>query len=73
MGKDDKTISMVDSDGVMYAAIQGLVEELKERDQQMADRDAKISELEAKRAEIDQLKNEVRAIREQMSQLPPAR
>jgi len=73
LGSDDKSISTLDSDGVMYAAIQGLVEELKERDQQMADRDAKIGELEAKSAEIDQLKIELRAIREQMSQLPPAR
>lgn len=41
LGSGDKTISTLDSDGVMYAAIQGLVEELK-------DRDAKIGELEAK-------------------------
>jgi hypothetical protein len=72
LGDDDKGISTLDSDGVMYAAIQGLVEELKDRDQQMADRDAKIGELEAKSAEIDQLKIELRAIREQMSQLPPS-
>jgi Chaperone of endosialidase len=66
LGSDDKSISTLDSDGVMYAAIQGLVEELK-------DRDARIGQLEAKSAEIDQLKNELRAIREQMSKLPPSR
>lgn len=32
LGSDDKTISTLDSDGVMYAAIQGLVAELEERD-----------------------------------------
>jgi hypothetical protein len=32
LGSDDKTISTLDSDGVMYAAIKGLVEELKDRD-----------------------------------------
>jgi hypothetical protein len=41
LGSGDKTISTLDSDGVMYAAIQGLVEELK-------DRDAIIGELKAK-------------------------
>ena len=32
LGDDDNSISALNSDGVMYAAIQGLVEELKERD-----------------------------------------
>jgi hypothetical protein len=32
LGSDDKSIGTLDSDGVMYAAIQGLVEELKDRD-----------------------------------------
>lgn len=72
VGESDTGITTVDADGVALAAIQGLVEELKDRDQQMADRDAKIGELEAKSAEIDQLKSELRAIREQLSQLPPA-
>jgi hypothetical protein len=62
LGSGDKTISTLDSDGVMYAAIQGLVEELKDRDQQMADRDAKIGELKAK----------MEAMEERLNSLPPA-
>ena len=66
LGSDDKTIGMLDSDGVMYAAIQGLVEELK-------DRDKEIAELKTKSAEIDDLKTELRALRERVqSSLPPA-
>ena len=56
LGYDDKSISTLDSDGVMYAAIQGLVEELKDRDQA-------IDEL---KAELQALREEVR------SNLPPA-
>ena len=62
LGSDDKTISTLDSDGVMYAAIQGLVEELKERD-------LKIEKLEMKNAEVQ---TELRSIRERLSNLPPA-
>jgi hypothetical protein len=61
LGEDDKGIGTLDSDGVMYAAIQGLFEELKERD-------AKIEQLEAQNAEVQ---TELRAIREQLSNLPP--
>jgi len=63
LGYDDKSISTLDSDGVMYAAIQGLVEELKERDKEIA-------ELKTKSAEID---DQLRALRDQVqSSLPPA-
>jgi len=72
LGSDDKSISTLDSDGVMYAAIQGLVEELKDRDQQMADRDAKIGELEAKSSEIDVLKAKLGAMEERINSLPPS-
>ena len=50
LGYDDKSISTLDSDGVMYAAIQGLVEELK-------DRDAEIGELKAKMDAMEQRLN----------------
>jgi hypothetical protein len=63
LGSGDKTISTLDSDGVMYAAIQGLVEELK-------DRDAKIGELEASGAG---LKAKMEAMEERLNSLPPAR
>ncbi len=65
LGDDDKTISTLDSDGVMYAAIQGLVEELK-------DWDKTIEELKMKSAKVDRLESELRAIREQLSNLPPS-
>ena len=61
LGDNDKTISTIDPSGVALAAIQGLVEELKERDEKMAARDA----------EIESLKSELRAIHEQLSNLPP--
>ena len=62
LGYDDKSISTLDSDGVMYAAIQGLVEELKERDTAMAARDKKIDELNAK----------LKSFEERLRSLPPA-
>jgi len=66
LGSDDKTISTLDSDGVMYAAIQGLVEELKERDKT-------IEELKAKSAEMDALKARLQSFEERLNNsLPPA-
>jgi len=65
LGDDDKGISTLDSDGVMYAAIQGLVEELKERDEEIA-------ELKAKSAEVDSLKKKLEMVEERLNSLPPA-
>ncbi len=65
LGSDDKTISTLDSDGVMYAAIQGLVEELK-------DRDKAIEELKARSAEVDTLKAKLEAVEQRLNSLPPA-
>jgi hypothetical protein len=62
LGADDKTISTLDSDGIMYAAIKGLVEELRERDKAMAAREAQLESLEIK---LRSLREEVR------SMLPP--
>jgi hypothetical protein len=84
LGSDDKTISTLDSDGVMYAAIQGLVEEIKLRDEKIAQLEAwsmeqgagswaEIQKLKAKSAEVDELKAELQALREEVrSNLPPA-
>ncbi len=52
LGPSDKTISTLDSDGVMYAAIKGLVEELKERD---AEIDALKGEVRAIREQLNKL------------------
>lgn len=66
LGRDEKTINTLDADGVLFLSVQGLVEELKERDKA-------IEELKRKSAEVDELKSELRALREQMqSLLPPA-
>jgi len=46
LGEDDKGIGTLDSDGVMYAAIQGLVENLKERDKAIAELKAKLQAIE---------------------------
>jgi hypothetical protein len=46
LGYDDKTISTADSDGVIYAAIQGLVEELNLRDKTIEELKAKLDAVE---------------------------
>ncbi|MFM8884888.1 MAG: tail fiber domain-containing protein, partial [Chthoniobacterales bacterium] len=46
LGSDDKTISTLDSDGVMYAAIQGLVQELKDRDKMIDELKTKLESVE---------------------------
>jgi hypothetical protein len=71
---DDTTISTLDSDGVMYAAIQGLLEELKERDQKIGDLEAWSRERGAQsERKLQQVEAELRALREQVrSALPPA-
>jgi hypothetical protein len=83
LGSDDKTISTLDSDGVMYAAIQGLLEEIKLRDEKIAKLQAwsreqgawsqtEIEELKAKSAEVDELKAKLQAFEERLDSLPPA-
>ncbi len=47
-GSDDKTITTLDTDGVTLAAIQGLVEELKERDARIAGLEARLEALTQK-------------------------
>jgi hypothetical protein len=62
LGVDDKTISTLDTDGVTLAAIQGLVEELKERD-------AEIAGLKARNSQIE---GQLREINQRLDRLPPA-
>jgi trimeric autotransporter adhesin len=54
VGEDEKHISTVDADGVALAAIQGLYQELK-------DRDAKIATLEARLTELEQVMKQLAA------------
>ncbi len=49
-GADDKTISLVDGQGVALAAIQGLAAELKDRDTTIADLKSKLTASESKLA-----------------------
>jgi hypothetical protein len=83
LGSDDKTIGTLDSDGVMYAAIQGLVAEIKLRDEKIAQLEAwsreqgarsqaEIQELKAKSTEVDELKAKLRAVEQRLNTLPPA-
>jgi hypothetical protein len=83
LGSDDKTISTLDSDGVMYAAIQGLLEEITLRDKAIKELEAwsreqgarsqtEIEELKAKSAEVDELKAKLQAFEERLDSLPPA-
>ena len=74
LGQDDKSISTLDTDGVMYAAIQGLVEELKERDQMMAlQRLENASALVQRDGEIESLKKDIREMKDRIdSMLPPS-
>jgi hypothetical protein len=46
LGENDKTISTIDPSGVALAAIQGLVEELKERDKAIKELKAKLQAVE---------------------------
>jgi hypothetical protein len=66
LGSDDKTITTLDTDGVTLAAIQGLVEELEERDARSA------LEIRARDVEIAELKAQLRQINERLSKLPPS-
>jgi hypothetical protein len=83
LGQDDKTITTADTDGVMYAAIQGLVEELKDRDREIeelkawsreqgARSQAEIEEFRAKSAEVDGLKAKLQSLENRLNSLPPA-
>ncbi len=70
LGADDKTISTLDSDGVMYAAIQGLVEELKDRDRAI---ETLSKEQSARTKELEELRSELGTLRDYLQRtLPPA-
>ena len=66
LGDDDKTINTLDADGVLFLSVKGLIEELKERDKEIA-------ELKTKSAEVDVLKKKLQMLEERLDLLPPAR
>jgi hypothetical protein len=71
VGESDTGITTVDADGVALAAIKGLVEELQERDKQIEELKMKSAEVETLKAQHAEVQTELRAIREQLSKLPP--
>jgi hypothetical protein len=48
VGEDDRHISTSDADGVAFAAIKGLYQELKEKDARIAELEKRLAELEAR-------------------------
>ena len=62
VGESETGITTVDADGVALAAIKGLVEELKERDAQMAEQDRTIK----------QLKTALQGLEARLNSLPPS-
>lgn len=54
MGGDDKTISLVDADGVALAAIQGLYQMVLEKEVQITNQQAEISELRLRVANLEE-------------------
>jgi hypothetical protein len=59
IGEDEKTISTIDADGVALAAIQGLHQELKDRDEKLADQEQRLAR---QQRELDELKIQVRVL-----------
>ena len=52
VGEDDRHISTTDADGVAFAAIQGLYQELKARDARIAGLESRLEDLEAKMEQL---------------------
>ena len=48
LGDDDKSITTLDTDGVLLASVQGLVEELQERDRKIQKMETEMRELKAR-------------------------
>jgi hypothetical protein len=69
LGNDAKGINTLDADGVTFAAIKGLVEELKERDKTIEELKAKSDKSDRRNSELSR---EIEAIKERLNALPPA-
>lgn len=64
-GRDDKSISTLELDGVELAAIQGLNQKMEER---LAAKDAEIERLNRKLAQLEQLVNRLYQAKEQVAE-----
>jgi len=73
VGVDDKTISMVDADGIALAAIKGLVEELQERDVRIASQqtsiDMQLTAIQSLRAQVSAQQQQAEAQQQQIGEL----
>jgi len=69
VGVDDKTISMVDADGIALAAIKGLVEEARERDVRIALQDVVIQTLRTQMASQQEQIGVLSATQSQMEEM----
>ena len=63
LGYDDKSIALVDTEGVALAAIQGLYAELKERNATIAQQQREIAELRERMSQVESLRGELAALR----------
>jgi hypothetical protein len=72
LGDNDKGINTLDADGVTFAAIQGLVEELKERDRLLEDLKVKSAKVESLESKNEELTRQIEAIQKRLDSLPPA-
>jgi hypothetical protein len=61
LGYDDKTITLVDTEGIALAAIQGLYAELKERDATIAELRERVTQVESLRGELAALRDSIAA------------
>jgi hypothetical protein len=52
LGGDDKSIATIDADGIALAAIQGLCQQLREKQQHIETQESRIAELERQNADI---------------------
>jgi len=71
---DDTSINTLDADGVLFASVQGLVQELEERDRAAAWRELQHASALAERdGEIEGLKKDIRELKNRIdSMLPPS-
>jgi hypothetical protein len=71
---DDTSINTLDADGVLFASVQGLVQELEERDRAAAWRELQhASALVERDGEIEGLKKDIRELKNRIdSMLPPS-
>jgi hypothetical protein len=68
LGSDDKSINTLDATGVTFAAIKGMGEELKERDQQITSLRSEVTELNTK---MEALEKKFETMSKRIDQFPP--